>query len=101
MDYQIVDLLKWAGPAAALIYFGLRELKERRSLDEVIKGYERMATEQQQALAQTSKALAQLIERLEPGSALTEHISYNTQVLTRLCERIESWDRRINTRGGA
>lgn len=101
MDYQIVDLLKWAGPAAALIYFGLRELKERRSIEDIVKGYERLAAEQQRTLAHTAETLAQLIERLEPGSALTDHISHSTQVLTRLCERIEGWDRRINTRGGA
>lgn len=97
MDYQLVEVLKWAGPAAAIIYFVLRELKERRSLESILAGYERIVFEQGTALTRTAETLAQLIERLEPGSTLTEHIAYSTQVLTRLCERIESWDRRLNT----
>ncbi|MBI2882858.1 MAG: hypothetical protein HYY11_02960 [Candidatus Methylomirabilis oxyfera] len=103
MDTQIAELLKWAGPAAALIYFILRELKERRKLDDIIKGYEQVVTDQGAALTKTATALTQLIERLEPGSALTEHLTYNTQVMTKLCDRIDTWDRRMtrcNERGG-
>lgn len=64
----------------------------------MIRGYERLVSEQTTHLQQNTQVLAQMLERLEPGSTLTEHITYNTQVLTRLCERIEAWDRRMGPR---
>ena len=95
MDQTLIDILKWGGAAAGIVYFVLRELKERRALENIITGYERLAGEQQRVLGKTTEALTQLIERLEPGSVLTEHISLSTQTLTKLCDRIDAWDRRV------
>jgi len=90
IDTTMVDLIKWAGPWAAFIAYALREFKERRTMESIIKRYEQM----EEHHAEHADILTKLIERLEPGSSLIEHITYSTQVLTRLCERIESWDRR-------
>lgn len=97
MDPQIIDLLKWAGPSAAVILYVLKELKERRQVDAVIEGYRQMQADHVATLNANTQALTKLLERLEPGSVLTEHISWNTQILTRLSERIETWDKRIMT----
>lgn len=94
MDQTTIELIKWGGPWAAFILYALREFRERRQMDAVLKRYEAFEEEHNSQLLRSTEVLTKLIERLEPGSVLTEHITYSTQVLTRLCERIESWDRR-------
>lgn len=76
MDPQLIELIKWAGPWAAFILYALKELRERRQIDEMLRNYERVVTEH------------------------VQHLTYNTQVLTRLCERIEQWDRQIGQEAG-
>lgn len=98
MDQWTIDLIKWAGPWAAFVLYALKEFRERRQIEAVLKRYEEFEAQHNDQLMRSTEALTRLIERLEPGSALTEHISYSTQVLTRLCERIETWDRRMGTR---
>jgi hypothetical protein len=94
----VIELIKWGGPWAAFILFALREFRERRQIETVLKRYEEFEAQHNRQLLDSTGALTQLIERLEPGSALTKHISSNTQVLTLLCERIEAWDRRMGAR---
>jgi len=91
-------LIKWGGPWAAFILYALKEFKERRQIESMLRRYEKFEEEHNAQLLASTGILTTLIERLEPGSALTEHISYSTQVLTRLCERIEAWDRRSGPR---
>lgn len=103
MDPTTVELIKWGGPWAAFVLYALRELRERRQIEMVLRRYEEFEAQHNEQIMRSTEALTKLIERLEPGSALTEHITYSTQVLTKLCDRIESWDRRMarcNERGG-
>lgn len=95
MDQTTIELIKWGGPWAAFILFALREFRERRQIETMLQRYEEFEAQHNDQLMRSTEILTKLIERLEPGSALTEHISYSTQVLTRLCERIETWDRRV------
>lgn len=98
MDPQIIDLIKWAGPSAAVILYVLKELKERKQVDAVIEGYRQMQADHVATLSANTAALTKLLERLEPGSVLTDHISYNTQILTQLSERIKHWGLRVGSR---
>jgi len=95
MDATTIELIKWAGPWAAFVVYALREFRERRQIEAVLQRYEEFEAQHNDQLLRSTEALTKLIERLEPGSALTEHITWNTQSLTRLCERNETWDRRM------
>lgn len=95
MDQTTIELIKWGGPWAAFVLYALREFRERRQIEGVLRRYEEFEAQHNEQLLQSTVVLTKLIERLEPGSVLTEHITYSTQVLTRLCERIETWDRRV------
>lgn len=64
-------------------------------MESIIKGYEQVLQEHAERLESNTKAMTALYERLEPGSVLTEHIAYSTQVLTRLCAHIETWNDRM------
>lgn len=89
-----LELIKWGGPWVAFIVYALKELKERRQVDEVVKRYEQIQQDHVQHLTKNTEALTQLVERIKTSSKetgpLVDHLTYNTRVLTKLVERIEA-----------
>lgn len=93
-----LELLKWGGPWVAFVVYALKELRERRQVDEVLRHYEQMQQDHVLHLTRNTEALTQVVERLKAASKetgpLVEHLTYNTRVLTQLAERLEAWGTR-------
>lgn len=89
-----LELLKWGGPWVAFVVYALKELRERRQVDEVLQHYEQIQKDHVQHLTKNTEALTQLVERIKASNKetgpLVEHLTYNTRVLTQLAERIEA-----------